>query len=137
MDADRKELSVAQPYDGKTIVVVDDDPDIVSAITTALRDCGAKLYTATGGNAALRLIEQHSPDVVILDIMLPEKSGFLVLEKLRQGIPRDQKPHIIMITGNQGKRHQQYAESLGIREYLHKPFSMEVLIEKIEKWIAK
>ncbi|MDX2199682.1 MAG: response regulator [Phycisphaerae bacterium] len=126
---------MAAPYDGKTIVVVDDDPDILAAINAALGDSGAKLLTASAGNAGLRLIEQNKPDVVILDIMLPEKSGFLVLEKLRQGIPRNDKPHIIMITGNQGKRHQQYAESLGIREYLHKPFSMEVMIEKVEKWL--
>jgi DNA-binding response OmpR family regulator len=128
---------VAEPYDGKTIVIVDDDPDILSAITAALQGSGAKLFTASDGNTALRLIEQHNPDVVILDIMLPQKSGFLVLEKLRQGIPRDQKPHVLMITGNQGKRHKQYAESLGVREYLNKPFPMDLLIELIEKWLKK
>lgn len=128
---------MAEPYDGKTIVIVDDDPDIVSAISAALQGSGARLLTASDGNTALRLIEQHNPDVVILDIMLPQKSGFLVLEKLRQGIPRDQKPHVLMITGNQGKRHKQYAESLGVREYLNKPFPMDLLIEYIEKWLRK
>lgn len=128
---------MAEPYDGKTIVIVDDDSDILSAITSALSGGGAKLYTASDGNTALRLIEQHNPEVVILDIMLPQKSGFLVLEKLRQGIPRDQKPHVIMITGNQGKRHKQYAESLGVREYLNKPFPMDLLIEAIERWLRK
>lgn len=128
---------MAEPYDGKTIVIVDDDPDILQAITAALQGCGAKLVTASDGNTALRHIETHHPDVVVLDIMLPQKSGFLVLEKLRQGIPRDQKPHVIMITGNQGKRHKQYAESLGVRDYLNKPFPMDLLLEAIEKWLRK
>lgn len=126
---------MAEPYDGKIIVIVDDDPDIIMAITSALSESGAKLYTASDGNSALRLIDQHRPDVVILDIMLPQKSGFLVLEKMRQGTPREAKPHVIMITGNQGRRHKQYAESLGVREYLNKPFPMDLLIEHIEKWL--
>lgn len=128
---------MAAPYDGKTIVVVDDDPDIVTAVSAALSDTGAKIFTANNGNAGLQLVEQHQPDVVILDIMLPQKSGFLVLEKLRQGSAPNDKPHVIMITGNQGKRHKQYAEALGVREYLNKPFAMDQLLEYVEKWLAK
>jgi two-component system OmpR family response regulator len=127
---------MAASLKGKTILVVDDDPDIITAITASLADSGATIETAADGNAAVAAAEQRSPDLVILDIMLPQKSGFLVLERLRQGRKRGEKPYVIMITGNQGRRHKQYAEALGVNEYLNKPFRMEKLIEVTEKLLA-
>lgn len=121
---------------GKKILVVDDDPDIVTAIRASLIDTGATIETASDGNAAVSKAEQTQPDLVILDIMLPQKSGFLVLERLRQGKPRGAKPRVIMITGNEGRRHRQYAEALGVDEYLNKPFRMERLLEVSEKLLA-
>jgi DNA-binding response OmpR family regulator len=132
-----KETAVAGKYVGKSILVVDDDPDILTAISTGLSDTGAAIKTCSDGNSAVTIAENESPDLVILDIMLPQKSGFLVLERLRQSKPRGSKPHVIMITGNQGKRHKQYAESLGVDEYLNKPFRMDRLIEVTEKLLAK
>lgn len=127
---------MAQNLAGKTILVVDDDPDILTAITTGLADTGATVQTATDGNSAVTLVEKLSPQLLILDIMLPGKSGFLVLEQLRQKIPRDKAPKTIMITGNQGQRHRQYAEALGVHGYLNKPFRMDRLLEIIEKLMA-
>lgn len=131
-----KENSVPGKLEGKSILVVDDDPDIVTAIRTGLSDTGATIQTAADGNAAVALAESQNFDLVILDIMLPQKSGFLVLEKLRQGKPRSAGPRVVMITGNQGKRHRQYAEALGVDEYLNKPFRMERLLEVTEKLLA-
>ena len=125
------------PYDGKKILVVDDDPDILTAIRTGLADTGAAIETASDGSTAVTMAEANHPDLVILDIMLPQKSGFLVLEKLRQGKPRTAGPRVIMITGNQGKRHKQYAESLGVDAYLNKPFRMDALLEATEKLLGK
>ena len=68
----------------KRILVVDDDPDIVTAISTVLSDMGATVDSAGDGNTAVSLAEEKEPDLVILDIMLPQKSGFLVLERIRQ-----------------------------------------------------
>lgn len=121
---------------GKTILVVDDDPDILTAITAGLADTGATIETVSDGNAAVRKIEHDAPDLVILDVMLPRKSGFLVLEKLRQKLPRGTGPLVIMMTGNQGKRHRQYADALGVNEYLTKPFRMERLVEVTENLLA-
>lgn len=129
-------MSDAPAYAGKRILIVDDDPDILTAITTGLADTGATIETASDGNTAVTKAEQNEPDLVILDIMLPQKSGFLVLEKLRQHKPRGAKPRIIMITGNQGKRHEQYARALGVDEYLNKPFRMDRLIEVTQKLLA-
>ena len=124
---------MAQNLAGKTILVVDDDPDILTAISTGLADTGATVQTATDGNSAVALIEKLAPQLLILDIMLPGKSGFLVLEQLRQKLPRDKAPKTIIITGNAGQRHRQYAEALGVQGYLNKPFRMDRLLEVIDK----
>jgi DNA-binding response OmpR family regulator len=127
---------VAETFEGKTILIVDDDPDILTAITTSLADTEATIETAADGNTAVSIAEEKKPDLVILDIMLPQKSGFLVLERIRQGKRRGEKPRVIMITGNQGRRHRQYAEALGVDEYLNKPFRMERLVEVTEKLLT-
>ena len=62
-------------------------------------------------------------------MMMPRRSGFLVLERLRQN---DLEPvPVIMITGNEGNRHQQYAEMLGVNDYIHKPFTMDRLLDSV------
>lgn len=127
---------MADCYEGKTILIVDDDPDIVTAISAALDDTSATIESAGDGVAAVEIAEEKKPDLVILDIMLPQKSGFLVLEKIRQGKRRGEKPRVIMITGNQGRRHRQYAEALGVDEYLNKPFRMERLLEVTEQLLS-
>lgn len=131
-----KEPPVPDELSGKSILVVDDDPDIVTAIETTLKDTGANVRSARDGMTASNLAEQQSPDLVVLDIMLPKKSGFLVLEKLKKGKKRGEKPYVVMITGNQGMRHRQYAESLGVDAYLNKPFAMDDLVERIEKLLG-
>ena len=71
--------------------------------------------------------------MIILDMMLPGRSGFLVLEKIKARKPRNAPPHIIMITGNPGARHKMYAESLGVSEYFTKPVKMDKLIATAER----
>ncbi len=120
--------------DGKTILIVEDDPDMVTALETVLADTGATIKTAMDGNAALQVAEESDPDLILLDAMLPKRSGFLVLEKLKgTNKKRGDKPFVIMITGNVGKRHQTWAESLGVDGYINKPFRMERLLEAVEK----
>ena len=123
--------------DGKSILVVDDDPDMVTALTTVLDGTGATIQTAGDGNLAIEKAAQFDPDLVILDAMLPKRSGFLVLEKLK-GASRKKgsRPLVIMITGNTGKRHQTWAESLGVDGYFNKPFRMERLVERMEQLFA-
>jgi len=73
----------------------------------------------------------------VLDAMLPGRSGFLVLEHLKRAAKEGSVcPRIIMITGNQGKRHQAWAQSLGVDAYLNKPFRMERLVQTAEKLLV-
>ncbi len=120
----------------KSVLIVDDDPDVVTAIRFAMEDAGAKVLTAADGTSACDIAEKELPDIVVLDMMLPKRSGFLVLERLRKGKAKGAKPHIIMITGNHGTRHKTYAESLGAVDYINKPFRMDRLLTTIEKIVA-
>jgi DNA-binding response OmpR family regulator len=122
--------------EGKTILLVDDDRDILAAMTAALSDMGPRILTAINGNDALTEAGKHNPDLVVLDMMLPGRSGFLVMEKLKRGKKRSDPPRVIMITGNQGARHKIYAESLGVDVYLNKPFRMERLLESVKKLLT-
>jgi DNA-binding response OmpR family regulator len=120
----------------KRILLVDDDSDILTSMQAAFEPTGATIDTAKDGNKAVELVEKNQPDLVILDMMLPGRSGFLVLEKIKARKPRNSKPFVIMITGNQGARHKMYAESLGVSEYFNKPVKMDKLIASAEKLLS-
>ena len=111
-----------------TVLVVDDDEDIRAGIALALRSEGAEILQAADGNEALAMWRDHEPQVVVLDMMLPGRSGFLVLEELRES---SSPPIVVMVTANEGKRHEQYAHSLGVHAYLTKPIPLETLIRTI------
>jgi len=127
---------VAEAFEGKRILVVEDDSEMLSALQLLFEDLGADVVTAVDGNAAVALASSSEPDAIVLDALLPKRSGFLVLEKLKGSSKKGQKPIIVMITGNEGKRHQIWAESLGVDGYLTKPFRMERLVSKIESCLA-
>ncbi|MCC6683031.1 MAG: response regulator [Phycisphaeraceae bacterium] len=110
---------------GKKILVVDDDVEVRAAIDNALQAEGALTQTCGDGNTAVRVCETEPPELVVLDMMLPKRSGFLVLERIKN-LPSP--PRVIMVTANEGKRHQQYAESIGVDGYLLKPVRLERLI---------
>ena len=128
---------MAEPYDGKSILIVDDDTDILTAISEMFKDSGAEITTATDGNAAVDMAIKNKPDLMILDAMLPRRSGFLVLEKLKARKPKGTKPYIIMITGNEGKRYQECAEVYGAEDFINKPFRMDRLRESVESLLAQ
>jgi DNA-binding response OmpR family regulator len=109
----------------RVVLIVDDDKEVLEAIDQALKAEGANTRTCHDGNTAVRLCESETPQLVVLDMMLPKRSGFLVLEKVKRlPVP----PTVIMVTANEGKRHQQYAEALGVDGYLLKPVRLERLI---------
>lgn len=116
-------------FEGQSILVVDDDPDIATAVSTAFASNGANVQTARDGNKAVALAKSINPDLIVLDMMLPRRSGFLIMESVKPNRESGSRPFIIMITANEGKRHELYAKHLGVDEYLMKPFSMDRLIE--------
>ena len=127
---------MAEPLEGKSVLLVDDDPEIVLAMKTVFEESGASVLTAGDGDAAVQMATELQPDLLVLDAMLPKRSGFLVLERLRSKRNGDKTIPVIMITGNQGKRHQAWAESLGVDDYITKPFRMERLLRSAEKVLS-
>ncbi len=116
--------------EGLRVLVVDDDRDVLESFKAALAAEGAEVFTASDGNTAISRCNEAKPAVVVLDMMLPGRSGFLALEKIKG---REDSPHVIMCTANEGRRHQVYAENLGVDAYLLKPVPLGRLIETIAK----
>lgn len=121
---------------GKTILLVDDDAEVRQAIEAALEPLGSTILVADDGNVAVELAAEKSPDLVILDMMLPKRSGFLVLEKIKRGKKKGEKPYVVMITANPGQRHKAYAQTLGVDDYLLKPFRMERLVGTVNQLLS-
>lgn len=115
----------------RTVLLVDDDADILGAMKTVLERLGYRILTASDGNLGLAVAERESPDLVVVDMMMPKKSGFLVLEKLKSR--PELGPRVIMITANEGSRHRAYAEILGVDDYIRKPFDMARLVASVQK----
>ena len=114
------EVTEEARLDGRRILVVDDDRDVLESIEQALLAEGAETTTCSDGNSAVRLCETESPELIVLDMMLPKRSGYLVLEKIKR---LDDPPRVIMVTANEGRRHQ-----LGVDAYMLKPVRLERLI---------
>ncbi|WP_182869469.1 response regulator transcription factor [Stieleria mannarensis] len=130
-DEDSDDLpEVDQSDRGAKILIVDDDAEIIESVRYALEDAGYEVVIARDGNQGLALAERESPNLIILDMMMPKRSGFLVLEKLRR-MSEEMVP-VIMITGNEGSRHKAYAELLGVSEYIRKPFQMDKLLRAVD-----
>lgn len=114
----------------KTVLIIDDDHEIVASIRAVLETKGLRICTANDGNAGLAVAERENPDLIIVDMMMPKKSGFLVVERIRKNRLGCK---IIMITANEGSRHRAYAELLGVDAYIRKPFAMEKLLEEVSR----
>jgi DNA-binding response OmpR family regulator len=112
---------------GYRVLVVEDDEDVRDSVVAAMIAEGADVMGVGDGDAAIHMCAEGEPDLVILDMMLPNRSGFLVLEKIKG---YEDSPVVIMMTANEGKRHQAYAESQGVDDYLVKPVPLERLIER-------
>ena len=121
------------------VLVVDDEPQILRALRAALRGHGYDVQTAADGEEALDLLALHPPDVVILDLIMPGKSGFDVVREVRawsQPSPahapqRGPAPAIIVLSARGEDRDKVTALDLGADDYLTKPFSMNELLARI------
>ena len=119
---------------GKRILLVDDDPEIVESMRTVLESRGYAVLVARDGNQGAVMAERDAPDLVVLDMMMPKRSGFIVLERLRRTKPDPVR--VIMITANEGARHKAYAEMLGVDDYIRKPFPMDRLLDSVDRLMS-
>jgi len=118
------------------ILVADDDVDVLTTITLALEELGHPVLKATDGLAALDLAEKQRPDIIVLDLMLPRRGGFQVLQRLKGNASmKGKRPLVCMVTGNEGMRHKEFAERHGVDDYLRKPFAIGRLVEIVKGFI--
>ncbi len=115
-----------------SIVVVDDDPEIVGMLSTRLTSRGYKIATASDGHAALETCRRLMPDLVLLDVMMPGKSGWEVARALKAD-PVTAKIKIVMVTAIGEAVNDATSPIYGADAHMDKPFEFE----KLEKLIAK
>ncbi len=119
----------------KKILVVDDEEDIVTTIKMRLEASGYEVIAASDGNAAYEKAKAESPDLIILDLMLPGMDGYQVCRLLKfddyyKGIP------IIMLTAQSQKEDREWGQKVGADLYLTKPFEPKELVEKIKEFLG-
>jgi two-component system, OmpR family, response regulator len=110
------------------LLVVEDDPNILELLSASLRLAGFEVATATGGLEALQAVQRHRPDLVVLDVMLPDLDGFDVARRLRTG---EGRTPVLFLTARDATGDKVTGLTLGGDDYVTKPFSLEEVIARI------
>jgi DNA-binding response OmpR family regulator len=113
-----------------TVLLVDDDPDLVAALTPHLEGCGWRVLAATDGDEAVRLADQGFA-VAVVDMMLPRLSGFQVVHHLRARY--GPLPTVVMVSEFDAPEHRAYADLVGVTHFLGKPFALDHLLALIAR----
>ena len=114
----------------RRILIVDDEPNIVASLEFLMRGDDYDVLVARNGEEALRLAERFRPDVVLLDVMMPQRSGFEVCRRIRENPAlRDMK--IIMLTARGRDVEKDRGLDLGANAYVTKPFSTKELMNTV------
>ncbi len=127
------EVPAVEVFAEKTILVVDDEPDVVTFLTTFLQDNGFKTLSARNGEEGMRLAKEHKPDLITLDVTMPGKSGISVYNDLRKDPEMDHIP-VFIITGVIEFRQLMYHRNMAAPEgYMEKPINTDVLLMQIRR----
>jgi len=117
------------------ILSVDDNPVNNTLVKSQLMFKGFDVISATSGKQALQLIDEKHPDVVLLDIMMPEMNGYEVLEAIRENPDTENLP-VIMLSALADMEHHIEATMKGANGYLNKPLLSNVLIDELNRVLA-
>ena len=125
----------------KKILIVDDDPDLVEAVTMILESKNYDVAAAYGGIEGLQKAKTENPDLIVLDVMMPEKDGYTVCRELKSDPQWNHIP-ILLLTGVVSHiSTTRYTQEMGMEteadDYLEKPVEPEVLVKRIEALLAK
>jgi len=110
------------------LVVVDDEPNIRELLATSLRFAGFEVHAAADGASALRLVRQVDPDLVVLDVMLPDMDGFTLTRRLRE---KGQHVPVVFLTARDDTSDKVTGLTVGGDDYVTKPFSLEEVVARI------
>lgn len=131
-DADiREELLVSID-----ILVVEDEPSILDSLDFILNRAGWNIHAVADGEAALEAVAQYRPKVVVLDVMLPKKSGFEVLKQLRTQ-PATKELPVLMLTAKGQQQDRKIAEELGASGFVTKPYSNSEVVDAVRQLLEQ
>nr|WP_319251897.1 response regulator [uncultured Celeribacter sp.] len=120
---------------GKRVLLVEDEPNIIEAIRFILSRDGWTVDTHSDGATAVAAVDRKTPDIIILDVMLPNKSGFDILRELRASPEHAARP-ILMLTARGQKKDRDMAEAAGVSLFMTKPFSNTEMLEAVRALAA-
>ena len=112
------------------VLVVDDNQQNLELLLAYLEDVDCRTISACDGAEGLVRAERDEPDLILLDVVLPKRSGFTVLDHLRRS--RFRAPRIIMLTANDEQRHRDFAAARGADAFIAKPFDMAELMSEVD-----
>jgi len=118
------------------ILIVEDEPSILSSLEFILRHAGWTTKSVTSGEAALLAVNTMAPRAVILDVMLPRQSGFEVLKKLRQDRRTRDLP-ILILTAKGQQQDKRTAEGLGATDFVTKPYANAEVVEAVRHLLGE
>ena len=118
----------------KSVVIIEDEPFIIEALTFLLENEGLDVRSITDGANAINFIIKSKPNLVILDIMLPNVSGMKILEDIRSMGEISNLP-VLMLTAKGQKKDRRAAEEAGVSKFMTKPFDNQELIENVKAMI--
>lgn len=124
----------ARPRDPRTVLLVEDSEAIRGALTILLEDAGYAVLEAAGGEAALRLAAEHLPDLVLLDLGLPDLSGLDVMRRLRDA-PATARIPVVAVTGRDDDADREACQRAGCADYLVKPVNTRELVRRIAEFV--
>jgi DNA-binding response OmpR family regulator len=119
----------------KTILIADDEPNIVAALEYLLQQRGYEVLIAHNGDEALGLLEGRIPDLVLLDVMMPRKSGYEICDRIRQR-PEWRHIKVIMLSAKGRDAEVSKGLAMGADLYVTKPFSTRELMAKINSLVG-
>ena len=112
---------------GEHLLIVDDEDNLRSMLSAALRHNGFEITTAANGREALDAVAERNPDLIVLDVMMPELDGFEVCRRLRA---QNNATPVLFLTARDGTEDKVRGLTLGGDDYLQKPFSLEELVAR-------
>lgn len=115
-----------------SVLVVDDEPNIVLSLEFLMRQAGFEVRIARDGDAALAAVAERAPDLVLLDLMIPGRDGYAVCQAIRAN-PECAKTKIVMLTARSREVEREKGLALGADDYVTKPFSTRELVERVRK----
>jgi len=121
---------------GGSVLLIEDEPNIIEAIRFILSRDGWRVDTHSDGLTALDAVRARRPDLVVLDVMLPNRSGYDILHDLRED-PELKGLPVLMLTARGQKRDRELAEKLGASSFMTKPFSNGEVLETVRALVGK